>query len=154
MINVVKHKLFDDIPKELTVSAISKHFKDNCLSCSKATMSQKSLPKVSNRVYKVGECCSLDIKEWTVSDFSGHKDSLHAIDLGSGHSETFLSTDHSNLIDYVKIIHDNWLRDGHFMEEMRVDDAFVTAEFTEYLAKQHIKRTQPTPYEHDQNGNV
>ena len=141
MINVVKHKLFDDIPKELTVSAISKHFKDNCVSCSKATMSQKSLPKVSNQVYKVGECCSLDIKEWTVSNFSSQKGSLHAIDLGSGHFETFLLTGHSNLIDYVMIIYGNWLKDGHFMEEMRVDDAFVTAEIPEYLAKHHIKRT-------------
>jgi len=108
----VKHKLFDDIPKELTVSAISKHFKDNCVSCSKGSMSQKPLPKVSNRVYNVGECCSLDIKEWTISDFSGHKYSLHAIDLGSGHSETFLLMGLSNLVDYVRIIHSNWLREG------------------------------------------
>ena len=40
------------------------------------------------------------------------------------------------------------------MEEMQVDDAFVTAEITEHLAKHHIKRTQPTPYEHGQNGDV
>jgi hypothetical protein len=43
------------------------------------------------------------------------------------------------------------------MEEMRVDDAFVTAEITEYLAKHHIKRTQAIsyePYEHGQNGDV
>ena len=61
MIAVVKHKLFEDIPAALTVSAIRKHFKDNCPSCSKATMSQKPLPRVSERIYTVGECCSLDI---------------------------------------------------------------------------------------------
>ena len=60
----------------------------------------------------------------------------------------------SNLVDYVRIIHSNWLRDGHFMEEMRVDDAFVTVKITEYLARHHIKCTQPTPYEHGQNGDV
>jgi len=69
MIEVVKHKLFYDIPAALTVSAIRKHFKDNCVPCSKASMSQKPLPKVSSRVYRVGECCSLDIKEWTEPDF-------------------------------------------------------------------------------------
>ena len=37
---------------------------------------------------------------------------------------------------------------------MRVDDAFVTKDITEYLAKHHIKLTQATPYEHGQNGDA
>jgi hypothetical protein len=84
MIDVVKYQLCDDIPKDLTISAIRRHFLDNCSSCSKGSMSQKPLPRVSDRIYSVGECCAIDIKHWTVPDFSGHTLSLHAIDLVLG----------------------------------------------------------------------
>jgi hypothetical protein len=117
-------------------------------------MSQKPLPKASDRVYSAGECCAIDIKHWTVPDFSGHTLSLHAIDLGSGHSETYLLTGQSNLIDFIAIIHRNWLAAGFLMDEMRVDDQFVTEHITDYLTLHKIKLSQPTPYEHGQNGDI
>ena len=40
MIDIVRYKLFDDLPPELTVSAIKRHFRDNCSSCSKDSISQ------------------------------------------------------------------------------------------------------------------
>ena len=117
-------------------------------------MSQKPLPRASERIYTVGECCSLDIKYWTVPDFSGHTDSLHAIDIGSGHSETFLLSGHKFLIDYIKLINKNWLTAGPILKEMRMDDEFATEEIDNYLSDNHIVRTQPAPYEHGQNGNA
>ena len=59
-------------------------------------------------------------------DISGHKFSLHALDLGSGHSETFLLSGLSNLIDFVKLMVESYYSAGHIMEEMRIDDQFVT----------------------------
>jgi hypothetical protein len=117
-------------------------------------MSQKPLPRTSSRVYQPGECCAIDIKEWTVEDFSGHKWSLHAIDLGSGHSETYLLTGLSNLEDYIAIINENWLSAGFLMSEMRFDDQFVTEKIATFLLKHKITRSQPAPYEHGQNGDV
>ena len=87
---------------------------------------------MSNRIYAVGECCAVDIKYWTVPDVSGNLGSLHAID-----SETFLIPHHKNLIDYVVIIIDRWLRDGHIMEEMRMDDEFVTEDINSVILLKH-----------------
>jgi len=89
-----------------------------------------------------------------VPDFSGHTDSLHAIDIGSGHSETFLLSGHKFLIDYIKLINKSWLTAGHILKEMRMDDEFATEEIDNYLSDNHITRTQPAPYEHGQNGNA
>ena len=77
---------------------------------------------------------------WTVPDFSGHILSLHGIDLGSGHSETYLLSGQSNLIDFIHIIHRNWLAASFLMDEMRVDDQFVTEIITEFLVSHRIKR--------------
>ena len=90
MINIVRYKIFDDIPEKLTEKVINKYFDDNCVACKMSTLSQKPLPAESPRVYSTGECAALDIKHWETPDNSGHKFSLHALDLGSEHSETFL----------------------------------------------------------------
>jgi hypothetical protein len=40
------------------------------------------------------------------------------------------------------------------MEEMRMDDQFVTEQITTFLTKRKITRSQPAPYKHGQNGDV
>ena len=40
------------------------------------------------------------------------------------------------------------------MDEMRIDDQFVTEKIIDYLISHKIKHSQPTPYEHGQNGDI
>ena len=40
------------------------------------------------------------------------------------------------------------------MDEMRVDDQFVTENITEFLVSHRIKLSQPAPYEHGRNGDI
>ena len=154
MISIVRNKIFDELPEKLTEKVINKYFDHLCKACKTATLSQKPIPSESSRDYDAGECASLDIKHWEQSDFSDHKFSLHALDLGSEHSETYLLTGMTNLIDFVKLIVESWYSAGHIMKEMRIDAQFVTAEIKAFLKKQKIEITQPAPHEHGQNGSV
>ena len=154
MVRIVKYKVFDDIPKELTVKVINKHFDDHCMGCKRSTMSQKPLPPSSDRVYEAGECVAIDIKHWEECDLSSHRYSLHALDLGSDYSETYLLTGTSNLIDYIKLVMESYYAAGYLMKEMRVDKQFVTDEIRTFLKRMHVTISQPAPHEHGQNGSI
>jgi hypothetical protein len=166
MIRIVRHKIFDDIPSYLTISAINRHFNDHCVSCKKATLRETSKPQESSRVYRVGEGCALDISYWT-SDFSENKFCCHSLDLGSDKSwEDFLPS-LKNLDVLIKKTYDRYCDGGYLLEFIRVDKSFVTEETRIFCTRRGIKLEdkevieipaiiieQPGPYEHAQNGSI
>jgi hypothetical protein len=70
---------------------------------------------------------------------------LHGIDLGSEYSLTLPLTSQQNLLDHVVLMNEDYLAAGHLLEELRMDDQFVTAEITSWCKIRQIAVSQPAP---------
>jgi len=122
MIRIIANQMFADIPKELTITAVNKHFDDHCLGCKKATLRETSKPQESTRVYKAGEGCAMDISYWTSSpDFGGNIYCCHSLDLGSGKSWEDPLSSLANLDKLIGVVHDRFLDQGYLLEFVRID---------------------------------
>ena len=167
MQRIVRYKIFNDIPPEITITAISKHFNDHCASCKKATLRERPKPQKSDRVYATGEGCTMDISHFESPDFGGNMYCCHSLDLGSDKSWADMLPTLSGLDTLIALMHDRYRDMGHVMKFFRIDSQFVTADTKlfckrrgvvlkdrEVITEPAINIEQPGPYEHAQNGSI
>ena len=143
MHNIVAHKLYDNIPKQLTPSIIAKYFPhDTCISCTTANLAARALPGApEDRIIPVGAEIQIDIKgKWTgaagqpVPTFSGNLYTLTAFDMGSDFLFGWTMRSKRKLLQKVKYVHQEVINTNRVLEILRVDNEFFKPEIIDYCA--------------------
>jgi hypothetical protein len=162
MIAIVKHQLIQNIPPNLTSTAIRKYF-PQCLSCPLANLAQAPHPSLlSSRVLALGEEIVVDCKVFAdakgkrhLVTFGGNRYTFSAIEVVSGYiwGEPIKSQAHIDLY-CDKIRQQIASKPGRRLKIVRTDNAFVTTRLLSWAALHQIRVLPCIPYEHYQIGRI
>ena len=161
MIHIVRGRIFDGLPAELTESAIRKYF-PQCVECAMGNLTKTPLPVTGESIVKTpGDVVEIDYKGpitdtngKIVKTFSGRCYSFVAVDVASDMTHVMLvkGTKHSQL--QIQKLIDIYRTAKHPIKILRADMAFNTEPIRQLCMEHDILLQFSAPHEHGQLGHV
>ena len=161
MVTAIKNGLYKNIPEELTVTAVNKHF-PLCVACTKGNLTMvPAVHQASPKNTAIGEEWEVDIKgPWTGADgkqvltFSGCSYTLTFRDVVSKKLIGYVMKHKNNLVTYI----DKFIRyvssKGFKVRILRTDNELLSLDIRDCCMEEQIELQSCVPYEHNQIGNV
>ena len=167
MIQIIKNKVFTNLPSILTESAIRKYF-PTCPSCSAGNMTRKSYTSESiiQRDLQPGEELIMDIKiiadnknNISKRSFNNNLSALTIIDNSTNFKWGFPLQNHgtsNTIIEKLNIVLKEILSHGRILKIIRADAQFVTSDILTWCANctPQVQLLPCIPHEHQQIGKV
>ena len=164
MIHIVDQKLFTNIPKDLTSTAIRKYF-PHCEACPAGNMAQRPIPRTSSdREILPGEEIQVDIKVFADNSkarkhkraFGNHTGALTAVDLSTRFKIGKLLRSHKSLEVQLEEIRVEVCSRSLTMTVLRIDNEFITEPIKRWaaLCTPPIELQPCIPHEHHSIGDI
>ena len=164
MVEIVRGGLLKNLPAELTIGAINKHF-PLCTACSIANLSTRNggqpIKPEERRVIATGAEWEIDCKRYSGSTVSpspsvgGNHFAITAICRHTGYTITSTQASTKNILPFIRSIFIEAHLYGHTVKLIRMDAAFYTAPILDYIENQQRCRVAaPIPHEHDKGTGI
>jgi len=126
-----------------------------CPGCAKGKMTQRTYPNSEKHAEKLFDLVHMDIIEFPTISYHKHKYVLNILDDHSSYGAGYLLAAKPDIFEAFKEFYNLMdLQDAIKIKQIRVDNEFVTKDFSQFCHDKGIILGPSAPYEHQQNGRI